>query len=236
MTFIPSIKKVTVSPLFWSDLRDLRRSPDYVKIRGNIAKLVYLAAQGLPAGDMPFVGDKVLWKGIGHAHVGSKLTLFTTRPESDEIRICCLKKHDFYGFGSERANKAGTAARVVRNASDAPHRSRPDWPGIKWKEPGDIISHPEMRELSDRALVDLSHEIEGEMDTLERFEGHVKNSGLSARLQDRVLDGWAEDLKSALERVDAQIAQNTRRQKAYLEPEVMSVWLDQKGTATAPGL
>lgn len=225
MSIIPRVTKVSVAPLFWADLRDWRRSPDYAKLRSSIARFVQLNAQGLPAGDQPFIGNKAVWKGISHAHVGFKLTLFVTRPAPDEVRLCCVKKHSFYGYGSERKSQKTHAPKIVGSAAEAEHQSRPNWPSLKWKEPADILVHPELRELSDKGLSDLCQEIEHEMDTLERFERSMQGSGLSLRLQDKILDAWAHDLKSSLSSVDTQIALNARRQKPYLVPESQDVWL-----------
>lgn len=117
-----TITKVEVSDLFWKDLAKWRSSKEYPAIRAGIADMVLAAARGGNGGDKNFTGGNKIWTGIRHKHLPAKLILFTMYPDGDTMRICALKKHDFYGFKNERKSRAADAAHKVRNAADRRRR------------------------------------------------------------------------------------------------------------------
>jgi hypothetical protein len=222
MSSFPKTTKIEVSALFWRDLAEWRTHKDYFSVRARIAELVLRAGAGEQAGDTPFNGRKLLWEGVGHAHVGNKLTLFTTRPDGDTLRLCAIKKHDFYGFRNERKGRANDAARKVHNASVTPHSPSPGWAGIKWRDPSEIPGHPELRELSEAGLRGLYQDLLSEADQFDRLGEAVM--GLSPKMRGAVEEAWTSGLIEALGAVETEIIRTARAPKPHLEPAVFEVW------------
>lgn len=222
MSPLPKVTKIEVSSLFWRDLAEWRTHKEYFSVRARIAELVLRAGAGEPAGDVPFTGRKEVWDGIGHAHVGNKLTLFTTRPDGDTLRLCAVKKHDFYGFRNERKGRANDAARKIHNASVSPHDPSPGWSGLKWRDPSEVASHPELRELSDAGLRGLYQEILEEADRFDRLGQAV--SGLSPRMRGAVEEAWVTSLIEAKDAVEAEIIRSARPPRPHIEPAAFEGW------------
>lgn len=222
MSPLPKVTKIEVSSLFWRDLAEWRTHKEYFSVRARIAELVLRAGAGDPAGDVPFTGRKEVWDGIGHAHVGNKLTLFTTRPDGDTLRLCAVKKHDFYGFRSERKGRANDAARRIHNASVSPHDPSPGWSGLRWRDPSEVASHPELRELSDAGLRGLYQEILEEADRFDRLAQAV--SGLSPRMRGAVEKAWVTSLIEAKDAVEAEILRSARPPRPHIEPSAFDGW------------
>jgi hypothetical protein len=222
MSPLPKVTKIEVSSLFWRDLAEWRTHKEYFSVRARIAELVLRAGAGEPAGDVPFTGRKEVWDGIGHAHVGNKLTLFTTRPDGDTLRLCAVKKHDFYGFRSERKGRANDAARRIHNASVSPHDPSPGWSGLRWRDPSEVASHPELRELSDAGLRGLYQEILEEADRFDRLAQAV--SGLSPRMRGAVEEAWVTSLIEAKDAVEAEILRSARPPRPHIEPSAFDGW------------
>lgn len=222
MSPLPKVTKIEVSSLFWRDLAEWRTHKEYFSVRARIAELVLRAGAGDPAGDVPFTGRKEVWDGIGHAHVGNKLTLFTTRPDGDTLRLCAVKKHDFYGFRSERKGRANDAARRIHNASVSPHDPSPGWSGLRWRDPSEVASHPELRELSDTGLRGLYQEILEEADRFDRLAQAV--IGLSPRMRGAVEEAWVISLIEAKDAVEAEIIRSARPPRPHIEPAAFERW------------
>lgn len=222
MSPLPKVTKIEVSSLFWRDLAEWRTHKEYFSVRARIAELVLRAGAGEPAGDVPFTGRKEVWDGIGHAHVGNKLTLFTTRPDGDTLRLCAVKKHDFYGFRNERKGRANDAARKIHNASVSPHDPSPGWSGLRWRDPSEVASHPELRELSDAGLRGLYQEILEEADRFDRLGQAV--SGLSPRMRGAVEEAWVTSLIEAKDAVEAEIIRSARPPRPHIEPAAFEGW------------
>jgi len=222
MSPLPKVTKIEVSSLFWRDLSEWRTHKEYFSVRSRIAELVMKAAAGEPAGDTPFNGRKAVWDGVGHAHVGNKLTLFTTRPDGETLRLCAVKKHDFYGFRNERKGRANDAARKIHNASASPHAPSPGWSGLKWRDPSEIPSHPELAELSDKGLRALYDEVNTEAETFGRLAETVQE--LSPRMRAAVEEAWMSGLVDALDAIETAIIRSARRPKAHIEPDRFEGW------------
>lgn len=222
MSPLPKVTKIEVSSLFWRDLAEWRNHKEYFSVRARIAELVLRAGAGEPAGDVPFTGRKEVWDGIGHAHVGNKLTVFTTRPDGDTLRLCAVKKHDFYGFRNERKGRANDAARKIHNASVTPHAPSPGWSGLRWRDPSEVASHPELRELSDAGLRGVYQEILEEADRFDRLAQAV--SGLSPRMRGAVEEAWVTSLIEAKDAVETEIIRSARPAKPHLEPGAFEDW------------
>ena len=222
MSTLPKVTKIEVSALFWRDLAEWRTHKEYFSVRSRIAELVMKAAAGEPAGDTPFNGRKAVWDGVGHAHVGNKLTLFTTRPDGETLRLCAVKKHDFYGFRKERKGRTNDAARKVHNASVSAHIPSPGWSGLKWRDPSEITSHPELAELSDKGLRALYEEVSTEAEEFGRLAETVKD--LSPRMRAAVEEAWMSGLVDALDAIETAIIRSARRPKAHIEPDRFEGW------------
>lgn len=218
---LKKISKVEISSLFWDDLSDLRNHPDYRKLRENIATMVQTMARGDIAGDRAFQGRDV-WGSIRHKHIGSKLILFLTHPDADTVRLCAIKKHDFYGFRRERKSRVEDAARKIANAAASPHAPSPGWPSLKWTDPGAIASHPELRELSRDGLETLYQEVLDEIDTLDLLAARV--DGMSDKLAKSFTDGWFDGLLEAQAAIEHQLCELARKPKAHLSPAVFDAW------------
>lgn len=216
------ISKVEVSALFWKDLDDWRRHPEYAKIRANIAGLVERVLRGEPGGDVGFTGLSA-WEGVKHMHVGQKLIVFTAYPQDDTLRICALKKHDFYGFKRERKSMAANAASVVLRAAMSPAKTFPDWGKVSWKDPADILSHPELMEHSRDALDTLYQEIVEEGDSFARLRRAT--DGMSETNANRIAEAWLEDLLRAEEKVQTVILARARHRHAHTPAEAFTRWL-----------
>jgi len=222
MSPLPKTRKIEISSLFWRDLSEWRTHKEYFSVRARIAELVLRAGAGEPAGDTPFNGRKLLWEGVGHTHVGNKLTLFTTRPDGETLRLCAVKKHDFYGFRNERKGRANDAARKIHNASVSPHDPSPGWSGLKWRDPSEVVSHPELREMSGAGLRGLYEELLTEADRFDRLAEAVKD--LSPKMRVAVEEAWTSGLIDALGAVEAEIVRAARPPKPHLEPAAFDGW------------
>ena len=217
------ISKVEVSALFWKDLDDWRRHPEYAKIRANIAGLVERVLRGEPGGDVGFTGLSA-WDGVKHMHVGQKLIVFTAYPKDDTLRICALKKHDFYGFKRERKSMAANAARVILRAAAAVPKPFPDWNKISWKDPSEVIDHPELAEMSRDALDALYQDIAEEGDTFKKLRRATE--GMTEKNAARVADAWLEDLLRAENAVQAAILKRARHRHLSTPKETFTSWAD----------
>lgn len=215
------ITKVEASPLFWKDLADWRKHPEYVKIRGNIGGMVARLMRGEPGGDVGFQGLH-LWDGIKHLHVGAKLVVFTAYPQEDTLRICALKKHDFYGFKKERKSLAGNAASVVHRAAAASAKPFPDWGRISWKDPAEIIDHPELLEISRESLDRLYQEIAQEGDDFVLL--NRATAGMSDKNASRVADAWLTDLLRAEAAVQEALLVRDRHRHDHSPAEIFTGW------------
>jgi hypothetical protein len=222
MSTLPKVKRIEISSLFWRDLSEWRTHAEYFSVRARIAELVIRAGSGEPAGDAPFNGRKSVWDGVRHAHVGNKLTLFTIRLDGDTLRLCAIKKHDFYGFRNERKGRAHDASRKIHNAAASPHLASPGWPGLRWRDPSEVVTHPELRELSDQGLRGLYQEILDEADRFDRLEEAVRT--LSPRMRAAMEEAWVSSLIEAKDAVEAQIIRSARTPRPHLEPVDFEGW------------
>ena len=218
---IKTITRVEISSLFWDDLTDLRSHPDYRKLRASIAATIQSMARGENAGDRAFQGRDI-WGSIRHKHIGSKLILFLVYPDADTVRLCAIKKHDFYGFRRERKSRVEDAARKIGNAAASPHTPSPNWPSLKWTDPGAIAQHIELRELSREGLSSLYQEVLEEIDTLalpcQRIEG------MSDKLARSFTDGWFEGLEEAQSAIEDQLCELARKAKPHFSPKAFETW------------
>ncbi len=215
------IKKVEVSPLFWKDLSDWRKNPDYAKVRGNIGAMIGKVMRGEPGGEAPFRGNDA-WEDVRHIHVGAKLVLFATYPDEETIRICALKKHDFYGFKRERKSMATNAANVILRAAMAETKPFPDWGKITWKDPAELLDHPELPELSREALDALYQDLAQEGEDFTRLRRATE--GMTDRNASRVADAWLDDLLKAEARVQDVILARARHRHDHSPAELFTRW------------
>lgn len=217
------ITKIEVAAGFWKDLEAWRRHPDYWAIRRDIARIVQRRAAGEDGGDAPFTGGKERWGGLHHAHITSKLIVFTGYPAEGTLKLCSVVKHDAYGFRQERKSMANTFASRMQRALGARPVASPDWSGLKWRDPGDIPDHPELRELSEDGLRGLYQEILDEQDSLERLQRRMGE--MSGSLGDAFADAWLEALIAAQEAVqDEHLARLKPRTTSALHVADFSSW------------
>lgn len=216
-----TIRRVEVSSLFWRDLDDWRRHPDYDRIRADVAGMVGRMMRGEPAGDAPFRGAS-FWGGVRHMHVAAKLIVFLTYPDEETVRLCAIKKHDFYGFRSERKSLAANAASVVLRSALSEPQPYPDWGRLSWRDPADILTSAELRELSRDALDALYREVVEEGESFGRLRRATE--GMTDRNAARVADAWIEDLLRAEAAVQAVILERASHRHAHTPPEVLTGW------------
>lgn len=216
------IKRVEVSSLFWKDLGDWRKHPEYPKIRASIGQFVANVMRGEPGGDISFAGLNS-WDGVRHLHVPAKLILFTAYPDDSTVRICALKKHDFYGFKRERKSMSHNAVRVVHRAREAPAQPFPNWNQIIWRDPAEVPGHPELRELSRESLDALYQQIAQESEDFALLRRAT--DGMSERNAARIADAWLDDLLTAEAAVQEMILERARYRHGHTPPEVMTSWV-----------
>ena len=201
------ITKVEVAGLFWKDLADWRTHPDYDEIWRDIARIVLRRAKGVDGGDAPFTGGD-RWGGIHHAHITSKLIVFTGYPEEGTLKLCALTKHDAYGFRNERKSLAANFAAKMQRTLNAPSVARPDWSSLRWRDPGGIPGHPELPELFKAALEPLLAELFEEGDSFERLER--RREEMSPVLAQAFEGAWFDALVEAQGAVQAELVSRVR--------------------------
>ena len=214
------IEKIEVSDLFWKNLAKWRKIPEYWAVRKSISDMVKKASQGLPPGDRGFHASR--WKGVSHMHLPAKLIVFTMYPNNDTLRLCALAKHDFYGFKNERKSLADNAARKVLQAADRAPMRRPDGSTLKWRDPAELIGHPEIAELSLPALQSLYQEVREESETFDIF--HRTSCEMSQKMQDRFSETWVLSLIEAEAELEKELIARARKQLDFLKPVEMEVW------------
>lgn len=218
------ITKVEVSDLFWKDLAGLRKTPNYWAIRKGIAEMIQAVSRGDPGGDKAFIGDKKGWAGILHKHLPGKIILFTMYPEESTIRLCALKKHDFYGFRNERKSRVEDAIRKVRGAAERPAKRSPEWTSLKWQDPGQIAGNPELVELSRDGLDALYQSILEEQDTFEILARRLERENMSMRLQESFTQSWMDALIEAQGAIEGELVARARRRAPHLEAAAFADW------------
>lgn len=214
------IKKVEVSSLFWNDLSDWRKHPGYPKIRADIGGMVSKMMRGEFAGDSPF-RNKV-WEDVRHLHVSSKLIVFLTYPDEETVKICALKKHDFYGFKNNRSNIERNSASVILRSAIAQSKPFPDWGRMSWRDPSEILDHPELLEMSREALDTLYQEIcqEGE----DFLKLRKATEGMTDKNASRIADAWLEDLMRAEGVVQDAILKKARYRHEHTPEDLLTQW------------
>lgn len=215
------ITKVEVSALFWRDLDDWRKHAEYHKIRGAIGDMVERVMRGEPGGDLPFQGLST-WGGVRHMHVGAKLVVFTAYPDNDTLRICALKKHDFYGFKRERKSMAVNAAHVILRAALAEPKPFPDWGRFTWKDPSEVPDHPELKEMSREALDALYQDVVREGEDFGKLRKATE--GMTDKNASRIADAWLEDLLKAENAVQSAILERARYRHDHTPTELFERW------------
>lgn len=215
------IKRVEVAGSFWKDLAAWRRHPDYDQIRRDIARLVLRRAQGADGGDAPFTGGD-RWAGIFHAHISSKLIVFTGYPEEGVLKLCALVKHDAYGFRNERKSLAANFAARMHRLVDAPAVPRPDWGTLKWRDPGDIPTHPELREMSRDGLEALLNEVLDEQESFEILQR--RSAEMSPPVAAAFEGAWVDALVEAQRVLEELIIERVRPAAPHLDPRSFEVW------------
>lgn len=216
------ITKVEIAGTFWKDLEGWRRHPEYWTIRRDVARIVQHRAAGKDGGDNPFTGGKERWGGLHHAHITSKLIVFTGYPEEGVLKLCAITKHDAYGFRQERKSMAGTFAAKMQRALAAAPVASPEWSGLRWRDPGDIPGHPELPELSDDGLKALYLELHEEQESFARLDR--RKAEMSPDLARAFEDAWLEALIEAQEAVQAEVISRLIPRPTRYEPKVFETW------------
>lgn len=206
MTARPSVTTVEVSPVFWKNLGEWRRTSEYGRIRADIARVVAAAAAGDNTGERAFRNPS--WGDIRHVHVASKLILFTSRPEQGVLRLCAVDLHRNYGFKGVGNGREVVAARRMSNLARGPSLLRPDWPDIRWTVPGKLLHDPEIQEASSEAVLRLRDELDDESHTLARMEEHL--AAVPAVRRDDAATAWIDDLIAARDVVEAEVLSRMR--------------------------
>ncbi|MCE6958500.1 hypothetical protein LAZ40_05480 [Cereibacter sphaeroides] len=215
------VTRIEVSSQFWKDLGEWRRHPDYWKIRRDIARIVQLRAAGEDGGDVTFTGND-RWGGLHHAHISAKLVVFTGYPDEETLKFCAITKHDAYGFRRERKNLTNACADRMNRLLRGPSTARPGWSGLRWRDPGDIPSHPELDELSDEGLRGLLGELYREDETLGML--NLRTRDMSPTIREAFEIAWLEALIAAEDAVQQRILDRIRHDFHHLPAERFECW------------
>lgn len=219
----PRVTTIEVSPVFWKNLGEWRRTSEYERIRADIARVVAAAAAGEDAGDKPFRNPA--WGNVRHVHVASRLIMFTARPEPGTLRLCAVDLHRNYGIRGAGTAREGVFARRMSLLATGETATRPDWPDIRWTVPGQLLHDPEIGEASNEALLRLRDSLDEEGHSLARMDDYLLV--VPEREQARVAGQWIDDLIAARDLVEAEVLRRMDRRldRAHLAPDDFAAWL-----------
>jgi predicted DNA-binding ribbon-helix-helix protein len=217
------ITRIEASVTFWKDLEAVRKESWYTQLRRSIAEFVTEVADGCNAREKGFSNPKL--KGIMHVKLPKGMRLFHVYPESDLLRLCLVVDHSVYGFnGKHMGREARTADKIWRDF-EVPVVHSPFWDDMKWKLPSDILSNPEISEMSNTGLNTLLAEIEDESHNFARLIRALGVKSMDDVSEDQY-DLWAESLIEAQDLVIAKIEENVKSNRKTLELSDFHSWLE----------
>jgi len=215
------------SAAFWDGIESHRASGHYRFLRRKVAEFVSRKAASLaPANgrDKPFHGESGL-RGVHHVSLmrSPDVVLFYVS-DAGVVTLGPLGSHHDYPNGGRKGDSRALAARVANAAAGRDVRS-PLWSGLRWSGPEDLLAHPDLPELSPKALSLLAEELAAEAETGVRYaaqRGH--------RLEDAPEDRFDAYLAEVARAAEAVIGLRRRALgvDSWLPPEV-------RGPADADG-
>lgn len=192
--------------IFWDTLQDHRNTSYYRMLRFKL--LLFALAKTESSGpssaaDRPF--SNIALKNIWHIrlHQDPEVTLFYAK-RGNETVVAMIGDHSDYGYRGVNARAETRTAKRVNNAAETLDAPSPRWPTLKWQDPLDILTHPDLPELSREAGYALLDEIRQEQSDPIRFE---RKHGLSLMdVSETDFDAYMADLDRADELVTSVMA------------------------------
>ncbi|TLX16343.1 hypothetical protein [Rhizobium sp. MHM7A] len=195
-----AISKVVTTSLYWKTLGELRGTPRYEKIRSDIRELVQKKAESrmpVNARDKVF-NDKRLasLSGIWHCSISRNpdVVLFYSM-EGDTLTLGMLGKHDDFPSGGQNFARANGVGSRIRNSIEQGHVPTPEWEGVRWSRPSDLLNNAEVHELSVAALQEISEALYREAQDAplyERLHGHDILEANEAEIE-----AWLNEVEAA---------------------------------------
>jgi hypothetical protein len=206
---VQAVPSVTPTDLFWDTLAEHRNQPYYRLLRFRLLTFQVAKMQSAdPASgaDRPF-SNSVL-KGIWHVRLNRdpEVVLFYAR-RGDETVLGMLGSHDDYAWRGHNARAEPRTAARVNNAAARGCVPSPRWQTLRWSDPLDLLTHPDVPELSPVALRNLLEEIGDEQNEGARFES--RNGIAPTEADEHEFDSYMEDLERAHTFVDSMLNSRT---------------------------
>ena len=122
------------------------------------------------------------------------MTLFYAK-RGQETVFAKLGDHTDYGWRGKNASAEARTARRINNSVDGFSVGAPHWDTLRWRDPRELLNHPDLPELSVEAATNLLEELEDEANEPSRFE---ETYGISLMdVSDDDLDAYLADVQSA---------------------------------------
>lgn len=195
------ISKVVMTDLFWQTLEKHRTHPRYREFRQAIAACIRhkVEDRGFTSNsDKPFTGNSVL-KGIWHTKLSRNPDIvFFYRMSGDTLYCGMIGDHSDYSFNGRGSRKDVNLVARIAQAVERGHQSLPDWSGIRWSTPFELLDNKDLGEASLTELERLAETIQEEaqdLKLLERAHGSLDN------LEEEVYGPWLQALTDANDRI-----------------------------------
>jgi len=164
---MPGVRGVRFHELFWT-LEPHRGQAYYPCLRDKLLWLMRRKEQStdpVSSRDNYFGAIKAL-VGIWHFAImrNPDIVIFYTLNDGC-LNLAMVGSHHDYPFnGKNSGASARTGGRVNNTVADGPLQS-PNWRGLRWSDPADLLRHPDLPELSAPAMDGLLTDIADEMGT-----------------------------------------------------------------------
>jgi mRNA-degrading endonuclease YafQ of YafQ-DinJ toxin-antitoxin module len=196
------IERVVFCDLFWKSLDSLRGHSRYPAIRGQIDELIAFKMDGsqrMSLRDKPF-NPKGALAGIWHwACCRNPDIVIFYEIRDQTLTMAMVGDHDDYAFQGRGARASARTATRIANTISNGHVFSPEWRSLSWKRPSDIISHPDLHELSKDAMRSIASTLRQELEDGTIFERQYGMSIFDAGAA--AFDSWIEETECALEAV-----------------------------------
>jgi hypothetical protein len=212
------IERVVFSDLFWKTLEGLRGHSRYPAIRAQIDELVASKMDGnqrMSQRDKPF-NPKSSLAGVWHwACCRSPDIVVFYQNDGQTLTMAMVGDHHDYSFQGRGARATDRTATRIANTISNGHVSSPEWKSLSWKRPSDIVSHPDLHELSKDAMRMIASTLRQELDDGAIFERQYGMSIFDAG--SAAFDAWIEETECALEAVGSALRRIPTTPEACLD-------------------